>query len=184
MQLRPDIQIQSVLKAMNDVVLPALDPNNPLAQEQARLCMGMLALMAERLPLQYRFDCDELARLLALSSRLQQLAEAHRLAPEPMSTLVEKTRVAADVLDRARAEPSEVLGAIRALRAATGRLIQVASTEGRADEVGDLERLVLDASKEQLLRDRSWVVGQGWEIDPAAIPSIETLIAPRAGRPG
>ena len=73
MQMRPEIQIQSILKAMIDVVLPAVDPKNPLAQEQARLVMGMLTVMAGQLPRQYRFDCDELSRLLKLSQRMQFL---------------------------------------------------------------------------------------------------------------
>ena len=169
MQLRPDIQIQSVLKAMNDVVLPALDPKNPLAQEQARLCMGMLSVMAAQLPLQFRFDCDELTRLLGLSNRLQQLDEVGRLAPQAIASLRQDTERAADVLARARAEPSEVLAAVRALRAACEK--------GEASETQGLERAVLSASKEQLLRDRSWVLGQGWEADPKAIAPIESLIA-------
>ena len=75
MQMRPDPQIKSVIKAMNDVVLPAVDPQNKLAQEQVRLCMGLLGLMAKQLPLQFRFDCDELARLSAYSAELQRIAD-------------------------------------------------------------------------------------------------------------
>jgi hypothetical protein len=182
MQLRPDIQIQSVLKAMNDVVLPALDPKNPLAQEQARLCMGMLSVMAAQLPLQFRFDCDELTRLLGLANRLQQLDEVGRLAPQAIASLRQDSGRAADVLARARAEPSDVLAAVRALRAATSQVVRDACEKGEASEIEGLERAVLDASKEQLLRDRSWVLGQGWEADPKTIPSIETLIAPVSAR--
>ena len=177
MQLRPDIQIQSVLKAMSDVVLPALDPKNPLAQEQARLCMGMLSVMAGQLPLQFRFDCDELTRLLGLSNRLQQLDEVGRLAPQAIASLRQDSERAADVLARARAEPSEVLAAVRALRAATSKVVRAACEKGEASETQGLERAVLSASKEQLLRDRSWVLGQGWEADPKAIAPIESLIA-------
>ena len=51
MELRPSLQVKIVLKALTDVVLPAVDPNNKLAQEQARLCIGTLQIMASRLPL-------------------------------------------------------------------------------------------------------------------------------------
>ena len=50
MDLRPSLQVQTVIKAMTDVVLPAVDPNNKLAQEQARLVIGMLHLVAQRQP--------------------------------------------------------------------------------------------------------------------------------------
>lgn len=177
MQMRPDIQIQSILKAMTDVVLPAIDPNNQLAQEQAKLCMGLLDLMARQLPLQYRFDCDELTRLVALSKRLLTLAGANLATPGILASLTQDTDCADDVLTRARAEPHEVLSAIRALRATTSTLVREACAHREAGPTLELERAVLDASREQLLRDRSWVLAQGWEADPQAMPAIETLIA-------
>ncbi|MCK9285355.1 MAG: hypothetical protein M0P39_13860, partial [Rhodocyclaceae bacterium] len=61
MDLRPALQVQTVIKAMTDVVLPAVDPNNKLAQEQARLVIGMLHLVMQRQPLMYRYDRDELS---------------------------------------------------------------------------------------------------------------------------
>ena len=36
--------------------------------------------------------------------------------------------------------------------------------------------LVLDLSREQLLRDRSLLISLGNEIDPAAVPAIGTLL--------
>ncbi len=183
MQMRPEIQLQSILKAMTDVVLPALDPKNPLAQEQARLCMGLLNLMATQLPKQYRFDCDELERLLALSNRLQQFPEAKQSAPRAFGLLAEETQRADAVLSRARAEPAEVLNAIRALRSATGDAVQRAfenDTQGK--HTAELQRAVMDSSREQLVRDRSWLLAQGWEPNPKAIPDIDTLIPPRPMR--
>ena len=179
MQLRPDIQIQSILKAMADVVLPALDPNNPLAQEQARLCMGLLGVMASRLPLQYRYDCDELTRLRLLAQRLQQLPDVAQLAPQALQVLTQGARQADDVLARALAEPLEVLDAVRALREATGNLVQEAFENDPAGrKTGAMQRAVLDASQEQLLRERSWLLGQGWEANPQDIQAIDTLLAP------
>jgi len=179
MQLRPDIQIQSILKAMTDVVLPALDPHNPLAQEQARLCMGLLGVMASRLPLQYRYDCDELGRLLALAQQLQQLPDVNRLAPTALTVLTQGAARADDVLTRARAEPSEVLAAVRALREATGNLVQEAFvSDPSGQQTQAMQRAVLDTSQAQLLRERSWLLGQGWEANPQDIPAIETLLAP------
>lgn len=177
MQMRPEIQIQSILKAMSDVVLPAVDPKNPLAQEQARLCMGMLSVMAGQLPRQFRFDCDELGRLLQLSERMHALPAAHKLAPQAVDALGQGAQVGRDVLERARAQPSEVLDAVRTLRAATSHFVQESFENDLSGlETLDVKRLVLDSSKEQLLRDRAWVLGQGWEADPKALPSIDELL--------
>lgn len=177
MQLRPDIQIQSMVKAMADVVLPAIDKANPLAIEQARLCMGMLGVMAAQLPLQYRYDCDELDRMLALAERVHGLREPATVAPAAAQALAQTARRAAEVRERARAEPSEVLGAVRALRAATSSLVQECSRDDPdGSRSAELHRAVMDASREQLERERAWVAGQGWEAGAKAGPPIESLL--------
>jgi conjugal transfer/entry exclusion protein len=177
MQMRPEIQIKSVLKAMSDVVLPALDPSNQLAQEQARLCMGLLSLLSTQMPLQYRFDCDELRRLRAMGERLLPLADPRVVEASTLQTLAQAIRTAADVLDRAKAEPAELVESVRSLRAITGALVQQACASGTGADTKALERVVLDSSAEQLLRDRAWLLPQGWEPDPASFPPIDTLIA-------
>ncbi|HEU0198890.1 MAG TPA: hypothetical protein VFR86_00490 [Burkholderiaceae bacterium] len=182
MQLRPEIQIKSVLKAMTDVILPALDPANPLAQEQARLCIGHLSVIAARLSLQYRYDLDELGRLLALTRRVQQLPGADALAPRSLTALADSARRGANAFARARAEPAELVEAVRALRAATGKLVQEAFENDPSGRTTDeLQRVVMDASREQLVRERAWLKVQGWEADPDAIPAIETLLEPVQG---
>lgn len=174
MQLRADIQITSILKALNDVVLPAIDPGNQLAQEQARLCMGLLDLMSRQLPLQFRFDVDELKRLANLG---EALAEAAGVSGSTETVQVD-TAYARDVLNRAQAGPSEVLAATHALRASTSALVQEVCGKAPCQAITRIERLVLDASREQLLRDRSWLLPQRWEPAPDAIPAIEALLAP------
>ena len=109
MQLRPDIQIQAVLKAFTDVILPALDPANPLAQEQARLCMGHLGVVAARLSLQYRYDRDELERSVGMAHRLRQQSDLAALAPRAAQALAASQTLGEDVLERARAEPQELI---------------------------------------------------------------------------
>jgi hypothetical protein len=176
MQMRSEIQIKSVLKAMTDVVLPALDPANQLAQEQVRLCMGLLDLLSRQLPLQFRFDCDELTRLRAMGEQLLPLADPQAVDARTLQTLAKAIRDSGDVLARAKADPAEVVDSVRALRAVTGAVVQQACAGGLRSDTQRLERIVLDTSREQLLRDRTWLLAQGWESDPKAFPPIETLI--------
>ena len=177
MQSRPDVQIQSILKAMADVVLPAVDPNNKLAQEQARLCMGLLGVMARQLPLQYRFDCDELARLSAYAAELQRMARGGEQTTAALAALGKQAGEADALLERARVSPQAVLDAVRGLREATGSLIPSVYRDGDAAAQDRVQRATRAMSKEQLLRDRSWVLAQGWEADPKAVPPIEELLA-------
>lgn len=176
MQMRPAIQIQSMMKSLVDVVLPAVDPTNKLAQEQGRLILGMLTLMSKQLPPQYRFDCDELVRLTAFAAELRGLAQR---GPDTAAARSELERVhhqAQALLDTARVSPEAIEQAVRRLRAATGALVTGVYRDGEAGAQHKVEGAVLAMSREQLLRDRAFVAAQGWEPDPAALPPIEELL--------
>jgi hypothetical protein len=176
MELRPAFLLQTIVKAMADIILPAVDPNNKLAQEQVRLVIGMLNLVTSRLPLMYRYDRDELSRFLALASTLQSLAKELPDADVALQALEDTFESGGDVLSRARAEPSELETANFDLREKIGALITVLYTATDATKLEQISKAINSHAKEQLLRDRSWLISQGWEPDPAAIPDIETLI--------
>jgi len=177
MQTRPDLQIKSILKAMNDVVLPAVDPDNKLAQEQVRLCMGLLGLMARQLPLQFRFDCDELARLTAFSSELHRIAgDGGSQTRAALAELEEVTAASAALLERARVAPAQIEQAVRDMRAVTGSLISSVFRDSDETTQDRVQKATLAMSREQLMRERAWVITQGWEPDPKLVPPIEELL--------
>lgn len=178
MQMRPALQIQTIIKAMVEDVLPALDQTNQLAMQSAQLTIGTLTLIAQHLPLEYRYDCDELARLLATAETLRPQAKGGERTSAALAELKEAGRLGAEVLDRARAEPSEILDAVHALRTATAETVRAVYAEGSEAAQGAVEKTVLAMSRDQLLRDRSWLLMQGWEPDPKAVPAIDTLLAP------
>ena len=181
MDLRPALQIQTVIKALLDVVLPAVDPNNKLAQEQARLAIGMLHLVAQRQSLIYRYDRDELSRLLSLADTLQEQARALPGAGNALHALAGSAEAGSDVLDRARAEPSELETANFDLREKVGALITEIYANNDLGQLKQISATVMSNANEQLLRERVWLIGQGWEADPGALPGIESLIG---GAPG
>jgi hypothetical protein len=178
MEMRPDLQIQTVIKAMMDDVIPALDPDNQLAQQAAQLTVGTLTLVAQHLPLEYRFDCDELQRLLELAEQLQRDAAGGARLDAALTELVAAATTGAGVLERAKAEPAELLEAIRRLRAAGSETVTAVFAEADEATQQAVQATVLASSKEQLLRDRSWLIMQGWEPNPESVPPIDQLLAP------
>lgn len=181
MDLRPALQIQTVIKALVDVVLPAVDPNNKLAQEQGKLAVGMLHLVAQRQPLMYRYDCDELSRLLSLADTLQEQAKNLPGTGDALHALAGSAEAGSDVLDRARAEPSELEAANVDLREKVGALITEMYAGNDLDQLKHISATVMSHANEQLLRERAWLIGQGWEADPQALPGIESLIGSAPG---
>ncbi|MBK8958963.1 MAG: hypothetical protein IPM80_11135 [Proteobacteria bacterium] len=168
MQLRADLQLATAIRALTEVVLPAVDADNALAVEQTQVVIGMLQLMAARLPLQYRYDCDELARLLTLCRALQPYDDDGGLAGA--------THAGAEVLARARATPQEILDAIHGLRTLSGAVVSSAYRDGDDAARAALSALVLTHADEQLLRERAWFAPQGWELEPDGVPPLEDLV--------
>ena len=56
-------------------------------------------------------------------------------------------------------------------------IVREAGQAAALETTMQIEQRVLEYSKQQLLRDRALVVLQGWEPDPDALPSIESLLA-------
>lgn len=181
MQMTTEVQLRSAVKALTDVVLPAVDANNKLAQEQVRLVIGMLSLMGEQLPFRYRYDRDELQRLVACSAQMQASARGGESTVAAIVDLSSATQAAQRALDGAVTTPEELADCVRAMRAATGEAVTRAYRDGDPEYRGALRDLVLDLSQAQLLRERSMYLAQGWEPNPRAIPPIATLLgaAPR-----
>lgn len=180
MQLRPQLQIQTIIKAMMEDVIPALDQSNQLAMQSAQLTIGTLTLLAQHLPLEYRFDCDELARLVDCAQALADQAQGKTRTQAAVEALAQAQQAGAQVLERARAEPDEIVQAVRALRSATAQTVRAVHAEGSGTVQAQVAATVMAMSKAQLLRDRSWLLMQGWEPDPTRVPAIDTLLAPIA----
>lgn len=177
MDIRPEIQIKVILKALTDVILPAVDPANKLAQEQTRLAIGTLQLVAKRLPIAYRYDRNELDRYVELSRELSARVDRDA-GGAALGGLQALALQGADVLDRARAEPAELERAIMDLRDTVGAVIETVSASGNAEARAAVRRLVLAAAKTELERERALVVDMNWETDHRThAPPIEQQLA-------
>lgn len=177
MELRPAFQIPALIKSLTDVVLPAIDPANKLAQEQAQLIVGTLHLMAQRMPLQYRYDRHELGSFVALADELAGHGAAIPEVAAALASLADGAAGGRALLARAGVEPAELEASNQALREQIGAVITAAATAADSPALKAVNRAVLAHSKDLLLRERSWLAMQGWEgKDPAHLPAAETLI--------
>jgi hypothetical protein len=167
MQIRPTVALQAILKSLTQVIVPALDPQNKMAQEQVGLVVGLLTLLEDRLPKTFAYDLDELNRWTQLATMLHPVGDG---------VLASAMNQGNDVLARAKATPDEVVATVGLLRAAIGKTAQriAASCD---PESRNAVQAILDVSAEQQLRERSWLLMQGWETAPDSVPAIELLIA-------
>ena len=145
-------RIVSVIRALSDIVLPAVREDEPLAQEQLQLAIGHLAIIQAQIDGGHTFKTQELADRQALAHALLEITQAHDTV-EPQ----------ADRLSKATAT-----GDLKSLSQAIQELIFATSS---ADDEGLNQRVfetVLQHEKERAIKDRRWFEPMGFDAEMSA----------------
>ena len=160
-----DLRIATILRAVRDVITPALDENNHLAREQAHLVIGQLKLLA------------------AQWSRATEYAEVCRAdLAESLAGLDpdggDRTRQQFDALSRTLAanEGPDTEARYKALMRASDALVRAADADGAAAFRSTLRMRLLAFSKRQAVRDRSWFALSGFDLRSEELSSLDSII--------
>jgi hypothetical protein len=155
-----DLRIRSMLRALTQVVIPALDARDALAQEQARLLVGHLHALS--------LQCAHEARFVALEDRAMRRLGQALLAASGGGPV---TRTAAAGV-RESLEAPDGFG----IGSAIDRLILAGREDGSPSFRDAVARLTLAHGRAAALRGRSWFAAMGFGGDPARLPSIGTML--------
>ncbi len=169
MELRPEYLLPVISKTLQDVILPVLDEQQQVAQEQLKLAIGFLNIMAQNGPMQFAFDADELRRLTALAKALSEVVEGNEA-----STLA--IAAAEAVCDNIGVDPAEIVAVTRQLRIGVSEMIAHAHAQENKALDATVSGLVNDFSRVQLDRDRAWVLPMGFENGQDAVPPIASQL--------
>ena len=63
-------RLRTMMKAMQEVVLPAVDPHHSIAQEQAKLVLGSLNLILQQIDFAHAFEVVEAREMQRLGVEL------------------------------------------------------------------------------------------------------------------
>ena len=166
--------LQAAVRAMEEVVLPAVDPTHPLAGEQARLVTRYLSLFAQRMPLLGERNRFELLHYAALARTLQ--ADADSLSPA-IAAALRQAGADSDVL---LLDPAATVQAVQAAAEHLAGVISALVRTAPAAPAAQRQRIeteVLVASGRLLQMQRAWFLPQGWEPDPGAVPTLAAVLA-------
>ena len=168
--------LQSACRAMEEVVMPAIDAAHPLAREQAGLVLKFLQLFGQRiedLHAKNRFD-------LNCALQIAQGLHAH---------LGVSAAIAADLkkaLDRAQqllgdpaAHTAELKSAATELDLVVTALLRTLS-ELDPEGFAQAQQVVLNHSLNRIQLQRAWFLPQGWEPSPDSIPKLDQLLTRKA----
>lgn len=166
-------RLRTMMKAMQEVVLPAVDPNHSIAQEQARLVLGSLNLILQQVDFAHAFEVVEAREMQSLGKELAALLKANS-APEAAKSIPEINAASAAIEDPLT--PTTALQQInQALRGTIGSLIQAGESSGDAALIKQIAQRVLAYAESQLTRERSWIAATGFEPPGATLPIAEAI---------
>jgi hypothetical protein len=169
--------LRASIRALEDVIEPALDASNPLAVEQSRMLRGYLALIAERLPLRHERLRHQARGLLELGSRLLRHAaacgdEVDRALRSGLGRTTAAT-AGADTPER------ELVQSGTALAAAVCALVrECAVLDPKTRDA--VERAVVEASGEWMDVERVWFAPLGFDHAATLLPPLGDLLRPEA----
>ena len=162
-----DLQLKVVIKALRDVVTPAIDPAQTGAAEQLGLSIATLMMVRECLPYLATREWVDLASAITLGRRVTEAVASPTLADE----IVEGQRLLGT--------PCPMAFALT--RARQRILSTVSEVIGQADEDTSitLMRMVVIESKRSTDVSRAWSKAAGFEPEPDQVHEFKEILADR-----
>ncbi|MEE4154662.1 MAG: hypothetical protein V2I27_10930 [Erythrobacter sp.] len=153
-----DDRLNSVLRALETVVLPALPETASLAQEQVMLAMGHIQIIQAQRDAALDFERGEFEDIAAMGRAILALG-----APPDACT------AQGEALATALAEPGgEPRAAAEAIRIAIDDLL-VAARQASEDAYREqLSHTILPLGRKRAQKDREWFAIMGFDIDLSA----------------
>ena len=163
--------LRGIVKALTDVVAPAVDPTDALAQEQLRLSVDYLNFLRTRLDHLYDRERFELRHNIAMANTIQ-------VALPGGAANGEKLAAALDHANRTYSATGLGINVLRAATADLGAAIRdVVRASANYDEPvrRQLNIAVLDATDDRVRLERAWYLPLGFDPSPAEVSSLEDL---------
>jgi hypothetical protein len=181
MMIDHDMRIKSMMRALTEVILPAIDRTQLLAVDQGNILLGTLRIMLRQNDKAYQFLMVELRQYTEVARQLVEMADGGDATQGACAETAAALAEAAPIAALAIPSQAELAVQVEAIKTATDLLLRAANADGAPQFRQAANRLVFDEGGKQLIRERAWVAGAGFELDPASLPPLEVLLEMNAG---
>jgi hypothetical protein len=172
--------LRAAIKCLRDTVQPAIDPADPQANEQLRLTIDFLEFLRTRLYDVHARHRYELGHQIDVARVV--LPEARLVSPRAAAELESALAVAALAHQDVEGHTDELRSASLQLWARVRGVVR-AAREAPTDVRERVAKAVLSGVGPLVELESAWYVPFGFEPDPAAVPSLETLLRPSSNVP-
>ena len=171
----PDItlRIENLVKAMETIVMPAVDRENDLAMEQAQLIIGHLKLLNTQWDMAYLYEKQALEEIKSLARDLLSVSagglktqSARQEVDAAINSVPESLPYTSTAINRYAVSLGNAVDA----------LIYACHDDGTPDFKQHMGKLMIAAGEKYVMRERVWFQGTGLDPEPKSLPSIEAML--------
>lgn len=167
------LRLQSMLRAMSEVIVPALDPQQQLARDQAKIVIGNLQILMDQTDSGYDFLLTELREYASLLRELISLSGEGAIRNRALEVLSVADPVAVAHIPGQR----KLRELVSETKQTVNVLLEAVLDRGAANVRARAASLVLAQSEQQVLRERAWLRSSGFDPDQKSLPPIEAVLA-------
>jgi hypothetical protein len=177
MQLDISLMLKSAIKSLEDCVVPAIEKNNKMAQEQVQLSIKILKLVLARVPIERSFQLARLERSLDLAGDLLLIEFPGSDNQAMKASLRRAMDSGGERRSSIRASSADLSDAENQLLSTIGHIVQEVYKSGNRDSRDHIKEIVLEYSRNQLVMDRLLLAEQGWEDSLEELGSLQSLLS-------
>jgi hypothetical protein len=172
------LRIQSMIRSLREVILPALPNDQLLAIDQANILVGYLRIMAEQHDRVFEYLLVELAEYAKLVGVLIDGAQGGQSTDAAVARARSALAKAAPLTAIPR--QAELAARVKSLKVSVDELLHAAREDGTAAFRQESTSRVMEQAERQVLRERVWFRASGFELDASQLPSIDEVLGARA----
>lgn len=174
----PDIEtrLKAILRSLQEVIIPAIDPGKQLANDQANIVVGNLLMLLDQHDKQVHYELAEIRDYSALLKELIKELQGQLLDKEVLDAGKALLEATAPVVKINLPTYEKLSLQNRTLKECVDTLLRTVLTDGQQDEIAATRKVVMQYAERQLLRERAWLMKAGFELDPNQIPTLDALL--------
>lgn len=167
----PDIalRLSATLKALEDVITPAISQEADLAREQLELVKRSIALVIDQLPFEYAYLAQDANADRALARELASFfPPGHAMQAE----LLDAVRDSENTLPLATRDARDLARCWRSLKSVLEEAVSALAKDMGTSGSSALTEVILRYSETRNVRERAWIAATGFDPDPESLPGI------------
>jgi hypothetical protein len=179
--MTPDhaLRLTTLIRAMQEVILPAIDAQQRLALDQAQIVIGNLRILLDQCDKCYQYEMVELREYHQLVQALTQVAAGGDETGRELAAAQAALQASAPVARLEIPSQAQLATLVRTLKTAADQLLRAAYLDGKPAYRAAADQLVHAQAAQQLTRERVWLRQAKFELAPERLPSLDSVLSLR-----